>query len=102
MNAIKRPVLQAALFESHYMPGVVLSACLVKLFYRYSLLLKQEQMKTVKDECTKTKIISKENSFAAECMLIIASMIHLATSQLLPHQVNPDHLDRMWICLKVG
>ncbi|XP_018650241.1 putative coatomer beta subunit [Schistosoma mansoni] len=101
VNAIKRPVLQAALFESHYMPGVVLSACLVKLFYRYSLILKQEQMKTVKDESTKSKITSKENSFAAECMLIIASMIHLATSQLLPHQVNPDHLDRMWICLKI-
>ncbi|CAH8526201.1 unnamed protein product [Schistosoma rodhaini] len=101
VNAIKRPVLQAALFESHYMPGVVLSACLVKLFYRYSLILKQEQMKTVKDESTKSKITSKENSFAAECMLIIASMIHLATSRLLPHQVNPDHLDRMWICLKI-
>ncbi|CAH8526217.1 unnamed protein product [Schistosoma rodhaini] len=60
-----------------------------------------QQMKTVKDESTKSKITSKENSFAAECMLIIASMIHLATSRLLPHQVNPDHLDRMWICLKI-
>ncbi|KAH8859633.1 Coatomer subunit beta [Schistosoma japonicum] len=102
VNGIKRPVLQAALFESHYFPGVVLSVCLVKLFYRYSLILKQEQMKAVnKDESTNIKIVSKENSFAAECMLIIASMIHLATSQLLPHQVNPDHLDRMWICLKI-
>ncbi|CAH8518867.1 unnamed protein product [Heterobilharzia americana] len=100
-NGIKRPVLQAALFESHYMPGVVLSVCLVKLFYRYSLILNQEQKKVSKDETMKTKLNSKENSFAAECMLIIASMIHLATSQLLPHQVNPDHLDRMWICLKI-
>ncbi|VDQ04030.1 unnamed protein product [Trichobilharzia regenti] len=100
-NTVKRPVLQAALFESHYMPGVVLSVCLVKLFYRYSCILNCEQNKAGKDEGVKSKFTSKENSFAAECMLIIASMIHLATSQLLPHQVNPDHLDRMWICLKI-
>ncbi|KER23243.1 hypothetical protein T265_08815 [Opisthorchis viverrini] len=94
-KAVKRPVLQSALFEASYMPGVVLSVCLVKLYYRYVSAL-SEQLK--KDE---KKLAARENSFAAECMLIIASMLHLANSGLLSHQINPDHLDRMWICLKV-
>ena len=56
----------------------------------------------VADPETAKKLSTRENSFAAECMLIIASMLHLAHSRLLPHQISPDHLDRMWICLKVS
>ncbi|KAA3675882.1 coatomer subunit beta [Paragonimus westermani] len=102
-KAIKRPVLQAALFESAYMPAVVLSACLVKLCYRFKLAI-SEQVKhdlPTDEESKHRSTETRENAFCAECMLIIASMLHLANSGLLPHQVNPDHLDRMWICLKV-
>ncbi|CAH8616244.1 unnamed protein product [Dicrocoelium dendriticum] len=101
-KVVKRPVLQAALFEAAYMPAVVLSACLVKLHYRYALAL-ADRAKSAEnaDEASAKKTEARENSFAAECMLIIASMLHLASSGLLPHQVNADHLDRMWICLKI-
>ncbi|KAF7247121.1 hypothetical protein EG68_09147 [Paragonimus skrjabini miyazakii] len=102
-KAIKRPVLQAALFESAYMPAVVLSACLVKLYYRFKLAI-SEQVKQdlpIDEESKHRSVEARENAFCAECMLIIASMLHLANSGLLPHQINPDHLDRMWICLKV-
>ncbi|CAL8095379.1 unnamed protein product [Calicophoron daubneyi] len=99
-KAVKRPVLQAALFEAQYMPAVVLSVSLVKLFYRYVNALLENMKKSTDAESAK-KMETRVNSFAAECMLIIASMLHLATSGLLPHQVNHDHLDRMWICLKV-
>ncbi|THD26023.1 Coatomer subunit beta [Fasciola hepatica] len=94
----KRPVLQAALFDVHYLPGVVLSVCLVKLFYRYVLAVTEKE--GLLTDSSK-KVETRENSFAAECMLVIASMLHLAQSGILSHQVNPDHVDRMWICLKV-
>ncbi|KAF5395845.1 Coatomer protein complex subunit beta 1 [Paragonimus heterotremus] len=102
-KAIKRPVLQAALFESAYMPAVVLSACLVKLYYRFKLAISEPVKHDLPtDEESKHRSVeARENAFCAECMLIIASMLHLANSGLLPHQINPDHLDRMWICLKV-
>ncbi|KAF6774034.1 hypothetical protein AHF37_06699 [Paragonimus kellicotti] len=102
-KAIKRPVLQAALFESAYMPAVVLSACLVKLYYRFKLAISEpvKQDLPTDEESKHRTVEARENAFCAECMLIIASMLHLANSGLLPHQINPDHLDRMWICLKV-
>lgn len=94
----KRPVLQAVLFDANYLPGVVLSVCLVKLFYRFVLALTEKEG-LLTDSPKKAE--ARENSFSAECMLIIASMLHLAQSGILAHQVNPDHIDRMWICLKV-
>jgi len=93
LDNIKRPTLQAALFAADFMPGVVLSVALVKVFCRLSESLKQSGK-------SRDEIIRKENSFAAECMLIIASMINLAKSDLLHHSICPDLIDRMWFCLQ--
>lgn len=43
----------------------------------------------------------RSNRFRAECMLILASIIHLAKSGLITHQVNEDDLDRMGAVIKI-
>ncbi|VEL12835.1 unnamed protein product [Protopolystoma xenopodis] len=100
-DTVQRPVLQAALFDADYMSAVVLAVALVKLFCRFLAQISANETGYV-SEADIIKRGRKINSFAAESMLIISSAIHLAKSQLLSHQVNPDHLDRMWICLKVN
>ncbi|KAM3184259.1 hypothetical protein ACTXT7_008698 [Hymenolepis weldensis] len=83
---LKRPVIQAALFANNYIIGAVLSVCLVKLFCRYAALVGSSDP-------------SARNHFAADCMLIIASMLHLARSGLVAKIANFDITDRMWTCL---
>lgn len=83
---LRRPVIQAALFANHFIIGAVLSACLVKLFYRYADLVGSSDP-------------AARNRFGADCMLIISSMIHLARSGLVAKLVNSSITDRMWTCL---
>ncbi|KAL3310812.1 Coatomer subunit beta, partial [Cichlidogyrus casuarinus] len=90
-KAVERPVLQAALFDSDFLPGVILSVGLVKLFSRYQHIVRSE---------SGAQAAQKENAFASECLLIISSMIHLAKSNLLEQQINPDLIDRIWKCFR--
>ncbi|KAM7532573.1 hypothetical protein Aperf_G00000131736 [Anoplocephala perfoliata] len=83
---LKRPVIQAALFANNFIIGAVLSVCLVKLYCRYATLVGASDA-------------AAKNRLAAECMLIISSMIHLARSGLVARHTNSDIIDRMWTCV---
>nr|VZI32536.1 unnamed protein product [Spirometra erinaceieuropaei] len=89
----KRPVIQAALFANSFMTGIALSVSLVKLFCRYLEGLNETLLSTT------AEFQRRKNKFAAECLLIISSMVHLARSGLIPHRTDPDVIERMWLCL---
>ncbi|VDK83853.1 unnamed protein product [Dibothriocephalus latus] len=91
--ALKRPVIQAALFANSFMSGIALSVSLVKIFCRYLESLNETLLSTT------AEFQRRKNKFAAECLLIISSMVHLARSGLIPHRTDPDVIERMWLCL---
>ena len=45
--------------------------------------------------------MTKQNSFCAEVMLIIASIVHLGKSGLPQKAMTDDDYDRMMLCLQV-
>lgn len=45
---------------------------------------------------------SKQNSFCAEVMLVISSIVHLGKSGLPQKSMTEDDYDRMMLCLQVS
>lgn len=82
----QRPPLRGYLMDGEYFVGAALSSTLVKLALRYSELVSDPK---------------KQNSFIAESMLIMASIIHLGKSGLTSKSINDDDLERIALCLKV-
>jgi coatomer subunit beta len=85
------PSLRAALFSGSYFTATSLANCLVKLVFK---------LKHVVDAST-------FNSFNAECMLILASILHLGKSKLTFEDsttdvsINEDDFERVAVCLQV-
>ncbi|VDL95455.1 unnamed protein product [Schistocephalus solidus] len=92
-STFKRPIIQAALFANSFMVGIALSVALVKLFCRYLENLNETLLSST------AEFKRQKNKFAAQCLLIISSMVHLARSGLIPHRTDPDVIERMWLCL---
>lgn len=82
----KRPPLRGYLMEGDFFIAAALASDLTKLAVRY--------MSLVED-------VRKQNAFAAECMLIMASVLHLGKSGLPSKAINDDDADRICLCLKI-
>jgi len=81
-----RPPLRRYLLEGNFYLGAVIANTLVKLCFRFNTLESDD---------------SKQNSFGAESMLIISSIIHLGKSGLPTKAMTDDDYDRMMLCLQV-
>ncbi|XP_076054623.1 coatomer subunit beta [Oratosquilla oratoria] len=82
----ERPPLRKYLLDGYFYLGSVLANTLVKLTFRYFMMEKD---------------LKKQNSFAAEAMLIISSIVHLGKSGLPQKSMTDDDFDRMMLCLQV-
>ncbi|CAB3405583.1 unnamed protein product [Caenorhabditis bovis] len=82
-----KPPLRRFLLNGDYFLGARLSTVLTKLSQQFTI------MEGAGSE--------RSNRFRAECMLILASIIHLAKSGHVSHPVNEDDLDRMGATIKV-
>ncbi|XP_066265354.1 coatomer subunit beta-like [Branchiostoma lanceolatum] len=82
----KRPPLRGFLMDGDFFVGASLATTLTKLAIRYGELVHNDK---------------KHNSFNAECMLIMATIIHLGKSGLATKPITDDDLDRIALCLKV-
>ena len=86
-----RPSIRACLFDQCYFIGTSLGNCFVKLAFK---------LKNVVDDRTL-------NSFNAECMLILASILHLGRAKLKINDptkddsINEDDFERISVCLQV-
>lgn len=83
----EKPPLRRFLLNGEYFLGASLATVLTKLCNDFS------QLNGLGSE--------RSNRFRAECMLILASIIHLAKSGLVAHPVNEDDLDRMGSTIKI-
>ncbi|XP_070532098.1 coatomer subunit beta-like [Ptychodera flava] len=81
-----RPPLRGYLLDGDFFVGASLATTLTKLALRYIHL---------------TKDAKKQNSFVAEAMFIMASVLHLGKSGLAKNNINDDDLDCIALCLKV-
>ncbi|CAL4124489.1 unnamed protein product, partial [Meganyctiphanes norvegica] len=81
-----RPPLRRYLLEGNFYLGAVIANTLVKLSFRHNTLEPDN---------------SKQNSFGAESMLIISSIVHLGKSGLPTKAMTDDDYDRMMLCLQV-
>lgn len=84
------PSIRAALLAGNYFVGTSLANCFVKLTFK---------LKSAVDD-------SAFNSFVAECMLILASILHLGKSKLsfsdaTDTSINEDDFERVSVCLLV-
>lgn len=82
----QRPPLRSYLMEGDFFIGASIASSLAKLALRYISMVPEPR---------------KQNSFVAESMLIITSIIHLGKSGLPTKAIGDDDLDRMSLCLKV-
>ncbi|GFU27131.1 coatomer subunit beta [Trichonephila clavipes] len=82
----KKPPLRGYLLEGDYFIGAALSSTLAKLALRYITLVYDPK---------------KQNSFIAESMLIMTSIIHLGKSGLAAKAINDDDMERIALSLKV-
>lgn len=85
-KADDRPPLRKYLLEGNFYLGAVIANTMVKLAFRYISLEAD---------------VPKQNSFCAEVMLIIASIVHLGKSGLPQKAMTDDDYDRMMLCLQV-
>ncbi|GFY22377.1 coatomer subunit beta [Trichonephila clavipes] len=81
----KKPPLRGYLLEGDYFIGAALSSTLAKLALRYITLVYDPK---------------KQNSFIAESMLIMTSIIHLGKSGLAAKAINDDDMERIALSLK--
>jgi len=82
----ERPPLRKYLMEGDFFIGAALAGTLTKLALRYAELEPSE---------------ARQNRFTAECMLVIASILHLGRSGLPEKAITKDDEDRMQLCIKV-
>jgi len=82
----ERPPLRKYLMEGDFFIGASLGGTLTKLALRFSAL--------------ETDPV-KQNRFTAECMLVVASILHLGSSGLPEKAITKDDADRLQLCLKV-
>ncbi|KAL3881649.1 hypothetical protein ACJMK2_028061 [Sinanodonta woodiana] len=83
---VSRPPLRGYLMEGDFFVGAALATTLTKLSLRYANITKDEK---------------KKNSFIAESMFIMATIIHLGKSGLATKPITDDDLDRIATCLRV-
>ncbi|CAG8443026.1 1048_t:CDS:10 [Acaulospora colombiana] len=86
VKAAAKPPLRALLLGGDFFLGTVLASTLTKLVMRYS---------EVSNDAKKT------NSFRAEAMLIMASIIRVGQSQFVSTPIDEDSYDRIMSCLHV-
>ncbi|GAU98193.1 hypothetical protein RvY_09372 [Ramazzottius varieornatus] len=83
---LKRPPLRKLLMNGDFFLGAAVSSVLAKLALRFSACVPDA---------------TKVNSFVAEAMFVMASIIHLGKSGLPKRPMTDDDLDRISLCLKV-
>lgn len=81
-----RPPLRGFLMDGSFFLGSCLSTVLTKLALRYIALRKD---------------VTKQNTFLAESMLIMSTILHLGRSGLAKKNITNDDTDRIALCLKV-
>ncbi|XP_031562290.1 coatomer subunit beta-like [Actinia tenebrosa] len=81
----KRPPLRQYLMDGEFFVGAAIAGTLSKLALRY-LELEHEE--------------SKKNTFCANCMLIMSSILHLGKSGLPNKAINDDDVDRISMCIR--
>ncbi|KAL9984992.1 hypothetical protein ACROYT_G007343 [Oculina patagonica] len=82
----KRPPLRQYLLDGEFFVGAAIACTLTKLALRY---LDMEADK------------EKQNVFCANCMLIMASILHLGKSGLPKKIITDDDVDRISLCVRV-
>lgn len=81
-----RPPLRQYLMEGNFFVGAALATTLTKLALRYM-------------NCV--NVMKKQNSFIAESMLIMATVLHFGKSGLPAKPITDDDTDRISLCLRV-
>ncbi|XP_071134136.1 coatomer subunit beta-like isoform X1 [Mytilus edulis] len=82
----ERPPMRQYLMDGEFFAGAALATTLTKLALRFI-------------ECTEN--VKRQNSFVAEAMLIMASIIHFGKSGLPTKPMTDDDVDRIATCLRV-
>ncbi|MFT7816690.1 coatomer subunit beta [Arapaima gigas] len=85
-KAEDRPPLRGFLMDGDFYVGASLATTLTKLALRYVAIVQDKK---------------KQNSFVAEAMLIMATVLHLGKSTLPKKPITDDDVDRISLCLKV-
>ncbi|KAL7992159.1 hypothetical protein Chor_016415 [Crotalus horridus] len=82
----ERPPLRGFLLDGDFFVAASLATTLTKIALRYVTLVQEKK---------------KQNSFVAEAMLLMASILHLGKSSLPKKPITDDDVDRISLCLKV-
>ncbi|CAN0208518.1 coatomer subunit beta isoform X2 [Lethenteron reissneri] len=82
----ERPPLRGFLLEGDFYVGAAMATTLTKLALRYIALVDDKR---------------KQNSFVAEAMLLMSSVLHLGRSSLPKKPITEDDVDRIALCLRV-
>uniref|UniRef100_S4R682 Coatomer subunit beta n=1 Tax=Petromyzon marinus TaxID=7757 RepID=S4R682_PETMA len=81
-----RPPLRGFLLEGDFYVGAAMATTLTKLALRYIALVDDKR---------------RQNSFVAEAMLLMSSVLHLGRSALPKKPITEDDVDRIALCLRV-
>ncbi|XP_053305065.1 coatomer subunit beta isoform X1 [Spea bombifrons] len=81
-----RPPLRGFLLDGDFFVAASLATTLTKIALRYVALVQEKK---------------RQNSFVAEAMLLMASILHLGKSSLPKKPITDDDVDRISLCLKV-
>ncbi|XP_032832940.1 coatomer subunit beta isoform X1 [Petromyzon marinus] len=82
----ERPPLRGFLLEGDFYVGAAMATTLTKLALRYIALVDDKR---------------RQNSFVAEAMLLMSSVLHLGRSALPKKPITEDDVDRIALCLRV-
>ncbi|XP_054581097.1 coatomer subunit beta isoform X4 [Eptesicus fuscus] len=82
----ERPPLRGFLLDGDFFVAASLATTLTKIALRYVALVQEKK---------------KQNSFVAEAMLLMATVLHLGKSSLPKKPITDDDVDRISLCLKV-
>lgn len=82
----ERPPLRGFLLDGDFFVAASLATTLTKIALRYVTLVQEKK---------------KQNSFVAEAMLLMATILHLGKSSLPKKPITDDDVDRISLCLKV-
>ncbi|EPQ20021.1 Coatomer subunit beta [Myotis brandtii] len=82
----RKPPLRGFLLDGDFFVAASLATTLTKIALRYVALVQEKK---------------KQNSFVAEAMLLMATILHLGKSSLPKKPITDDDVDRISLCLKV-
>nr|DBA17676.1 TPA: hypothetical protein GDO54_003089 [Pyxicephalus adspersus] len=82
----ERPPLRGFLLDGDFFVAAALATTLTKIALRYVVLVPEKK---------------RQNSFVAEAMLLMATILHLGKSSLPKKPITDDDVDRISLCLKV-